>query len=194
MADVAKLKEVLNAIQNFKENFNYSVTFDLKDELIEVIGNKWGPRTCNKLTKHGCNSSGCVIGFTASLFIPCDEPENIGIPKEYNYWEYACKTLDLVDEEALFLFQPFWDKAEYENDKEKYTEEYYAEHCSPAGEFQDKLYLTKYESPFEYFYWADCSEHDQDSVDECIRRLQFIIKHYETFDISWIYEPNETNS
>jgi len=88
MANLEKLVEVRNAINNFKENFNYRIVKSVK----EYADNA---ENLESLIKHGCNTCGCIVGFT--LAVNGHDNYSTSIP-------IARKLLDLHFSEKSFLF------------------------------------------------------------------------------------------
>ena len=87
MANLEKLKEVRNAINNFKENFDYRAVKAVK-EYVDYS------KKLDSLVKHDCNTCGCIAGFTLALSEHSDST-SITI---------ASRVLALHNSEKSFLF------------------------------------------------------------------------------------------
>jgi len=87
MANLEKLVEVRNAINNFKENFDYALVKVRKDNTVYT-------ERFDSLIKHDCNTCGCIAGFTLA----------ISKLKDCTDVNVASNILDLHPREKSFLF------------------------------------------------------------------------------------------
>ena len=95
MVNISKLEEVRARIVEYSENFNYEFIVARRDQTT------YDPRSDHKrledLLKHGCNTCGCVAGFTVCDLPPSDEWKDA--------LQQATILLKLTWDERKFLFQ-----------------------------------------------------------------------------------------
>lgn len=167
MANVDKLKELINAINNFEENFDYKYIlrtkptgFNYKQVLSTSELSNLHKLQYSELTRHNCNTCGCILGFTLALNYP---------ERSYNQngWYAGSTVLEITGTESEWLFQPSSNMDEdWLNEQEPYEDDYLAH-----------KYLLDYKPTEGFICWASCSH--EEGVAEALSRINFMIKHYE---------------
>lgn len=168
MANVDKLKELINAINNFEENFDYKYIlrtkptgFNYKQVLSTSELSNLHKLQYSELTRHNCNTCGCILGFTLALNYPERSYKSV------NGWYAASTVLEITGTESEWLFQPSINMDEdWLNEQEPYEDDYLAH-----------KYLLDYKPTEGFICWGSCSH--EEGVAEALSRINFMIKHYE---------------
>ncbi len=171
MANVAKLKELRNALVNFEENFHYTyilATESLEDDheirpicfveesvLVKVFQ--------HNNVEHNCGTVACLAGFAAALhkkqFLEfCAERKDY---HQLNGLHFASGLLELTYDEVDFLFAPASKRYELSN--------YYAHD-------DDKLPFPDYPYDDSFHHFSHCTK--TQGYNEALRRLDYIIEYY----------------
>jgi hypothetical protein len=171
MANVAKLKELRNALVNFEENFDYTyilATESLEDDhevnpicfveervLVKVFQ--------HNNVEHNCGTVACLAGFTVALhkeaFIEhCTERRN---HHPLNAMGFSESVLELSSDEGNFLFTPASKRYEIAN---------YYDH-NP-----DRLPFPDYPYDDNFYHFSGCTK--EQGYNEALRRLDYIIEYY----------------
>ena len=169
MANVAKLKELRNALANFEENFDYAHVIaeqPLGEELIPIR------ETTNSLlckvfqhnnVENDCGTVACLAGFAVALhkeqFLEdCAKREDY---HPINALEFAKSVLELTSFETDFLFTPASRSYEIYN--------YY-------GRNDKNLPFPDYPYDYSFHYFTSCTK--EQGYNEALRRLDYIIEYY----------------
>jgi hypothetical protein len=169
MANIAKLKELRNALVNFEENFDYEYVFckthrnSNKTAVTEITNSLLGEVLQHNTVPHDCGTVACLAGFTVALhkeaFI--EHCTNRGDHHPLNAMGFAARILGLGRDEENFLFTPA---------SKRYEIASYYDHNADRLPYPD----YPYDDSFKHF--SHCTK--EQGYNEALRRLDYIIEYY----------------
>jgi hypothetical protein len=165
MANLKRLKKLKQTVLSFNQNFNYNTIIGYRNANVKEKPNRPLKKNVNKAyqellsgsdSSHNCGACGCFIGFSSAIMLT----EGKKVKDEFTSCFSAGEWLELTESETDFLF--------------------YASNFDDTKLNLDETaqYLLDFDFSDFALDWHEVSH--EEGLKEGLRRLDYIINHYES--------------